>query len=164
MGNGRQATMGEEIRYPGQTGDRVLRPLTREQALLRLRRVPMGRVAFSSRAMPAIRPVNHIVDDDGMIIIRSNEGGTIVTATDAARGSVVSFEADCIDNENRTGWTVMVTGLARIIDDPVRADEYRQELHTWVSGMDYILSIDPAIVRAFELVPGHDDAPDHLPA
>lgn len=154
--------MGEEIRQPGQAGDRVLRPLTREQALLRLRTVPMGRVAFSARAMPAIRPVNYIVDDDGLIIFRSNEGGSIVTATDAARGSVVSFEADNIDNETRTGWTVMATGLARIVDDPDRADAYRAELSTWVTGMDQIISIDPAIIRAFELVPGHNGAPARL--
>lgn len=154
--------MGEEIRQPGQAGDRVLRPLTREQALLRLRTVPMGRVAFSARAMPAIRPVNYIVDDDGLIIFRSNEGGSIVTATDAARGSVVSFEADNIDNETRTGWTVIATGLARIVDDPDRADAYRAELSTWVTGMDQIISIDPAIIRAFELVPGHNGAPDRL--
>lgn len=154
--------MGEEIRQPGQAGDRVLRPLTREQALLRLRTVPMGRVAFSARAMPAIRPVNYIVDDDGLIIFRSNEGGSIVTATDAARGSVVSFEADNIDNETRTGWTVIATGLARIVDDPDRADAYRAELSTWVTGMDQIISIDPAIIRAFELVPGHNGAPARL--
>lgn len=155
--------MVEEPRHPGREGtsDRVLRPLPRERALRLLGTVPMGRIAFTSRAMPAIRPVNHIVDD-GRIIIRSQAGGSIVTATDAERGSVVSYEADNLDNENRTGWTVMVTGLARIVDDPVQADAYREELPTWVEGMDYILSIDPTIVTAYELVGGRDGSPARL--
>lgn len=144
--------------------DRVLRPLPRERALRLLGTVPMGRIAFSWRAMPAIRPVNHIVDDDGRIIIRSLEGGSIVTATDAERGSVVSYEADNLDSENRTGWTVMVTGLARIVDDPVRVAAYREELVTWVEGMDYILSIDPTIVSAYELVRGRDGSSARLTA
>lgn len=156
--------MEKESRQPEDEGERVVRPLTREQGLHLLGTVPMGRVAFTSRAMPAIRPVNHMVDDDGRIIIRSHEGGTIVTATDAERGTVVSFEADHIDAENRAGWTVIVTGLAKIIDDPEQAAAYREALRPWVTGMDYILGIDPTIVTAYELTCGRDDSPARLPA
>lgn len=156
--------MNRETRRPGDEGERVLRPLTRERALRLLGTVPMGRIAFTSRAMPAIRPVNHMVDDEGRIIIRSHEGGSIVTATDAERGTVVSYEADQIDSEARAGWTVIVTGLARIVDDVERADAYREELRPWVSGMDYIISIEPTIVTAFELVRGHNGVPARLPA
>lgn len=155
--------MSRETRQPGNEGDRVLRPLTREQALRLLGTVPMGRIAFTSRAMPAIRPVNHMVDDEGRLIIRSHEGGSIVTATDVERGTVVSYEADQIDTESRVGWTVIVTGLARIVDDPAQIDAYRQSLQPWVSGLDYIISIDPAIVTAYELVSGCNGSPARLP-
>ncbi|MCL2584668.1 MAG: pyridoxamine 5'-phosphate oxidase family protein [Streptosporangiales bacterium] len=156
--------MSSDTRQPGNEGERVLRPLTREQALRLLGTVPMGRIAFTSRAMPAIRPVNHMVDDEGRIIIRSHEGGSIVTATDAERGTVVSYEADQIDTETRVGWTVIVTGLARVVDDPAQVEAYHEALQPWVSGLDYIISIDPTIVTAYELVRGRNGSPARQPA
>lgn len=145
--------------------EREIRPLTRERAMRLLRSVPMGRIAFTYHAMPAIRPVNHMVDDAGRIIIRSHEGAAIVTASDITRGTVVSYEADQIDTDVRAGWTVVATGLARIVDDPDRAADYRRELHPWVTGqMDYIISIEPTIVTAFELAAGRNGAPARLPA
>src|SRR5262249_10283540 len=150
MTEGRHAAM-DEGRRAGAEQERVMRPLTREQAMLLLRSVPMGRIAFTHRAMPAIRPVNHIVDEAGRISIRSHEGAAIVTAADAARGTVVSYEADQIDTDARAGWSVVATGLARIVDDPALAAAYRRELRPWVTGtMDYIISIEPTIITAFE--------------
>jgi nitroimidazol reductase NimA-like FMN-containing flavoprotein (pyridoxamine 5'-phosphate oxidase superfamily) len=157
----------DEGRRPdaGTEQERVMRPLTREQAMLLLRSVPMGRVAFTHRAMPAIRPVNHMIDEAGRIIIRSHEGAAIVTATDAARGTVVSYEADQIDTDARAGWSVVAIGLARVIDDPGLAAAYRRQLNPWVTGtMDYIISIEPTIITAFELVRGRNGAPARLPA
>lgn len=146
--------MTEPTRDAGGGQGRTLRPLTREQAMRLLRSVSMGRIAFTYRAMPAIRPVNHMVDEDGLIVIRSHEGAAIVTASDAGRGTVVCYEADQIETDTRTGWTVVVTGLARIVDDPAQAAAYRRELHPWVTGqMDYIIRIEPTIITAFELAP-----------
>lgn len=145
--------------------ERVIRPLTREQAMRLLRSVPMGRIAFTYRAMPAIRPVNHMVDDAGRIIIRSHEGAAIVRTSGVTHGTVVSYEADQIDTDVRAGWTVVATGLAQIVDDPVRAAAYRQKLHPWVTGqMDYIISIEPAIVTAFELARDRNGVSVRLPA
>ena len=157
--------MGDRGHDTGNEQDRVMRPLTRGQAMRLLRSVPMGRIAFTYRAMPAIRPVNHMVDEAGRIVIRSHEGASIVTAADARRGTVVSYEADQIDTEARAGWTVVVTGLARIVDEPCQAAAYRRQLHPWVTGqIDYIISIEPTIVTAFELIRGRNGAPAHLPA
>jgi nitroimidazol reductase NimA-like FMN-containing flavoprotein (pyridoxamine 5'-phosphate oxidase superfamily) len=158
--------MDEAKRADGAAGqERVMRPLTREQAMLLLRSVTMGRVAFTHRAMPAIRPVNHVIDEAGRIIIRSHEGAAIVTAADAVRGTVVSYEADQIDTDARAGWSVVAVGLARVVDDPGLAAAYRRELNPWVTGaMDYIISIEPTIITAFELVRGQNGAPARLPA
>ena len=157
--------MGDRGHDTGNEHDRVMRPLTRGQAMRLLRSVSMGRIAFTYRAMPAIRPVNHMVDEAGRIVIRSHEGASIVTAADAKRGTVVSYEADQIDTEARAGWTVVVTGLARIVDEPGQAAAYRRQLHPWVTGqIDYIISIEPTIVTAFELIRGRNGAPAHLSA
>jgi nitroimidazol reductase NimA-like FMN-containing flavoprotein (pyridoxamine 5'-phosphate oxidase superfamily) len=165
MQEGRHAAMGDRRHDTGNEQERMMRPLTREQAMRLLRSVPMGRIAFTYHAMPAIRPVNHMVDEAGRIVIRSHEGAAIVTATDAMRGTVVSYEADQIDTYARAGWTVVVTGLARIVDEPCQAADYRRHLHPWVTGqLDYIIIIEPAIVTAFELIRGRNGTPAHLPA
>jgi nitroimidazol reductase NimA-like FMN-containing flavoprotein (pyridoxamine 5'-phosphate oxidase superfamily) len=163
MQEGRHATMGDRRYDIGNEQDRVMRPLTREQAMRLLRSVPMGRIAFTYHAMPAIRPVNHIVDEAGRIVIRSHEGAAIVTAADAKRGTVVSYEADQIDTDARAGWTVIVTGLAWIVDEPGQAAAYRRHLHPWVTGqLDYIITIEPTIITAFELIRGRNGTPAHL--
>ena len=149
----------------GDEQERIMRPLTREQAIRLLRSVPMGRVAFTYHAMPAIRPVNHMIDDAGRIVIRSHEGAAIVSMTDARRGTVVTYEADRIDSDARAGWSVVVIGLAWIVDDPGLAAAYREALHPWVTGqLDYVISIEPTIVTAFELVRGRNGEPAPLPA
>lgn len=157
--------MAKGTRETGDENERVMRPLPRERALRLLGAVPMGRIAFTYHAMPAIRPVNHMIDDEGRIIIRSHEGAAIVSATESARGTVVTYEADQIDTEARAGWTVVATGLARIVDDPARAAAYREALHPWVTGkLDYIISIEPTILTAFELARGRNGEPARLPA
>jgi len=106
-----------------------------------------------------------MIDEAGRIIIRSHEGAAIVTAADTARGTVVSYEADQIDTDARAGWSVVAIGLARVIDDPAQAAAYRRELNPWVTGtMDYIISIEPTIITAFELVRGRNGERARLPA
>jgi hypothetical protein len=73
-----------------------------------------------AECLPAIRPVNHVLLD-GRIIICSHEGAAIVGVTGAPGGTVVAYEADDINPVERTGWSVVVTGLARIVDDPGEA-------------------------------------------
>jgi hypothetical protein len=93
------------------------------------------------------------------------DAGAGERAAEAERGTVVTYEADQIDTEARAGWTVVVTGLARIADDPAKAAAYRERLVPWVTGeMDYIIGIEPTIVAAFELTRGRDGAPTCLSA
>jgi nitroimidazol reductase NimA-like FMN-containing flavoprotein (pyridoxamine 5'-phosphate oxidase superfamily) len=132
-------------------GRRVLRGLSRDESLRLLGSVPMGRVVFTDRALPAIRPVNHLVDD-GHVVIRSHTGAAILSA--AERGVVVAYEADMIDPETRVGWSVVVTGVARQVRNPVEVDRYRRLLRPWVDQpMDQVLAISSDLVTGFELVP-----------
>ena len=72
--------------------------------------VDYGRVVFTLNALPAIRPVNHLVDD-GRIIIRTRLTTTISAVMGSARsGVVVAYEADNFDPQSRAGWSVVATG------------------------------------------------------
>jgi hypothetical protein len=123
--------------------------------------VDYGRVVFTRAALPAIRPVNHIVDD-GEIVIRTRRLAGIGTALAAADPGldevpelVVAYEADLIDPTTRLGWTVVVTGIATTITDPARLARIEQRLHPWVdSAMDTAIAIAPEIVTGLRLVTG----------
>lgn len=132
---------------------RDLKELTPAESLRRLAGVPLGRVVFTRHALPAIRPVNHVVAD-GQIVIRSGPG-TVFGADLAASEAVVAFEADELDVAERLGWSVVVTGRARLVDDPREVTRFLGLLDPWVSGdQEQVIRIRPEIVTGFELVPG----------
>lgn len=140
-------------------GDRQMRPLTRQQALQKLASAQFGRVVFTQHAMPAIRPVNHLLHD-GRVIIRSHDDSAITNRAGQGQGSVVVYEADDIDPLTRTGWSVTVTGLAHVVEDPAQIARYQEALRPWVSGtMNTVISIDAEFVTGFELVESYSRAP-----
>ncbi|MQS17067.1 pyridoxamine 5'-phosphate oxidase family protein [Streptomyces kaniharaensis] len=137
-----------------QQHDRVPRqmvPLDEEEALQLLGSAPFGRVVFTRHALPAIRPVNHVVVD-GSIVIRTHEGAAL-TNTVTGEPGVVAYEADAIDPVSRLGWSVVVTGYAHLVSAPATADGYRSLLTPWVEGsMDRVVRISPDLVTGFRLV------------
>ena len=127
-----------------------LSTISPDRCLALLGSVPFGRVVFTHRALPAIRPVNHIVDN-GNIIIRSSLGSGITGAV--GDGTVVAYEADQIDAESRTGWSVVVTGMARLVKDPEDLARYEQLLEPWVDGRkDCVIRIPADLVTGYQLV------------
>jgi hypothetical protein len=72
--------------------------------------VPLGRVVFTARALPAVRPVSHLVDGD-YIIIRTDRNAAITSELRAEAGTVVAYEADAIDMAGHLGWSVVVVGV-----------------------------------------------------
>lgn len=133
---------------------RQLTGLTRAQSMHLLASVPLGRVVFTHHALPAIRPVNHIVDGDD-IIIRSHPGAAIVSAADQAAGVIVAYEGDDISPATRTGWTVIVTGTARLVSDPADTARYAPVLRPWVAGdMSQLIRIHADIVTGYALGAG----------
>ena len=74
-----------------------------------LRADTFGRVIFTHRAMPAVVPVNYVVEGRD-ILLRTDPGSMLGRSID---GSVVAFEVDALDRSTRTGWTVVVVGTAR---------------------------------------------------
>jgi len=133
-------------------GQRRLTELTREESLRLLGSVSLGRVVFTHRALPAIRPVNHLVDE-GDIIIRSHAGAAVISAADTDGSVVVAYEADAIDPDDHVGWSVVVTGTAKLIRDPQQVAQYERLLRPWAIGeMDQVIRIRPEMITGFRLV------------
>lgn len=132
---------------------RVMEELGAEECLRLLASVSLGRVVYTEKALPAIRPVNHIVDA-GAVVIRSHLSGGLAKAVSSARGVVVAYEADSIDLDRRLGWSVVVTGVAQLVADPGEVDRYERMLRPWVDiAMDCVVRVQPQIVTGYRIVP-----------
>jgi Pyridoxamine 5'-phosphate oxidase len=119
--------------------------------------VSIGRVVFTQRAMPAIRPVNHLIDRR-KIIIRTHLGAAIASraldgASQEGRGSVVCYEADELNADRHTGWSVIATGLATLVTDPADVARYSAALEPWIAGeLNQVVAIEPRFVSGLRLV------------
>ncbi|MCX5239021.1 pyridoxamine 5'-phosphate oxidase family protein [Streptomyces prunicolor] len=129
--------------------------LGRDEALKLLAEAPLGRVVFSHHALPAIRPVNHLVEANGDIVIRTHTGAALLGR--AARSEVVAYEADDLDPATRTGWSVVVTGAAGPVTDPAELTRYRTQLTPWVdTEMEHVVRIHADVVTGYRLVGGDE--------
>lgn len=136
---------------PGEDGRDVVE-LERAEALRLVAGAPFGRVVFTRDALPAIRPVNHLVDG-GAIIVRTRVTSRLTSAVHGNAPVVVAYAVDDIDPVRRTGWSVMVTGFARTVTDPERVARYERLLRPWVGRvMDTVLAIEPEIVAGIRLL------------
>jgi hypothetical protein len=125
--------------------------LDSSEAIRLLASTSYGRIVFTLNALPAIRPVNHLLDE-GRIIIRTRLTASISAAARSSEGIVVAYEADSIDPQTRTGWSVVVTGHAHTITDPDQVSRYEQLLHPWINHADTVVAIEPAIITGFRIV------------
>ncbi|WUJ18864.1 pyridoxamine 5'-phosphate oxidase family protein [Streptomyces sp. NBC_00390] len=128
--------------------------LDRAEALHLLGTVSLGRIVFTEQALPAVRPVNHLMDGED-IIVQLHEGATltsIVAPTDEA-GVVVAYEADAINPETHLGWSVVVTGYARRVTDEAELTRYAATLRPWMehSALPAALRIRPDLVTGSRL-------------
>jgi hypothetical protein len=158
----------ERVERPPNPSRRPAIELTAGECWQLLASVPIGRVVFTHRAMPAIRPVNHLVEGR-TIIIRTHLGAAVASRAAALAGtagaagtaggaeddpgSVVCYEADQLDPARHTGWSVIVTGLARLVTDPGAIARYADALEPWMAGeMNQVVAIEPRFVSGIRLV------------
>lgn len=120
------------------------------EALRLLASVDYGRVVFTVNALPAIRPVNHLLDD-GRIIIRTRLTSAISSRARSADGVVVAYEADDINSQTRTGWSVVVTGRAHTVTDLGEVARYEQLLYPWVNHASIVVAIEPEFITGFHI-------------
>lgn len=83
----------------------------------------VGRIGLSMDALPAIFPVNYIVDGDS-VVFRAAIGTRLAEASN--RG-VVAFESGYIDPGGLGGWSVLAVGIPCETGDP--ADRLQLALH-----------------------------------
>lgn len=74
---------------------------------------PVGRVAFVEAGDPTILPVNHAVVGH-RVVFRTARGALL---HEALMDRPVAFEVDDFDPDRRTGWSVLVRGLAALAED-----------------------------------------------
>jgi hypothetical protein len=126
------ALEGGEVDRPPGTGHAGLHPvlehLTTAQCEDHLAAGGIGRIVLSSGTGPGAFPVNFIFAD-GVIVFRTSDAmaGTIT--------GVVAFEVDHIDETMSGGWSVLVRGHARLIEE--RAERLalaRLDLEPWAGG------------------------------
>jgi uncharacterized protein len=105
-----------------------LEVLSYEACQERLRSRSVGRVAIIDAGTPTIRPVTYAMDGSS-VVFRSLVGSKLDAAE---RSRPVAFEIDDHDPEARTGWSVLVTGVADVVDEPEEVARLEAlELDTW---------------------------------
>lgn len=110
---------------------RELDVLNRRQCLDLLQEVRVGRLVFTEDALPAVQPVNFRLWRDDLVI-RVAGGAKLAAATD---NLVVAFEADELDPDLRSGWSVTVVGHAQTITDVAELVEVAGTfVEPWVDG------------------------------
>jgi uncharacterized protein len=88
----------------------------------------VGRIAFVSAGTPVIVPVNYALDGSS-VVFRSRSGAKLDAAE---RHQPIAFEVDDHEPASRSGWSVLVTGVAEPVDDPELIERLeRQQLESW---------------------------------
>ncbi len=140
------------VGYRSGSGTGSVVDLDRAESLRLIAGAMYGRVVFTRDALPAIRPVCHLVED-GRIILRTRITSRLTGAVRNEARVVVAYEVDEIDPVTHTGWAVVVTGLAVAITDPIRIARYEQLLRPWMDrSLDTVISIDPSLIEGVRLL------------
>lgn len=107
----------------GATDRSGLEVLDMEECLELLASVPIGRVAMIDGGEITVLPVNHVIDDEGRVCFRTAPGAKLDAGI---MQHVVTFEADDFDEEDHTGWSVVVKGRADLVTDPDELERLRE--------------------------------------
>ncbi|MGW7386828.1 pyridoxamine 5'-phosphate oxidase family protein [Streptomyces sp. NPDC054794] len=139
------------------------RELGRHECLRLLATAPIGRIVHTRQALPAVVPVNFGLDADGTVLLRTSAASELARAVD---GAVVAFEADAVDVDTHSGWSVVVTGRAEIVTDPAEAARLeRMGPLSWApSPEEVFVRIEPELITGRELVGGRTMYGLHLSA
>lgn len=128
-------------------------------ALLATRQI--GRLGVNAEHYPLIFVVNYGLDR-GVVVIRTHPG----TMLENANHANVTFEVDYIDEHNRSGWSVLIRGLAEEVTTAHHADlvarTQASSMQPWAPG-DYgrWIRLIPHHMTGRRIVPG--DLPPIFP-
>jgi uncharacterized protein len=128
-------------------GARPIGTLSSEQCRARLAAHSVGRVAVTRDALPVIVPVNYLVDGD-RILFRTRDDGMLAAACDER---VVAFEIDDVAPDGASGWSVVVVGLASLVDREGCRDLDRRLASAAGLGLDRFIRLPMTIVTGREI-------------
>jgi len=132
-----------------------LETLTREQCKAHLGAGGVGRIVFSMGRGPVALPVNFEFTDGDVVVSTDVDKATLLESL-----SSVGFEIDRVDESMSEGWSVLVTGTARRVDDPEELLRLSSlDLEAWAGGARHaLISITPTEITGRVIV--HHSAPD----
>jgi nitroimidazol reductase NimA-like FMN-containing flavoprotein (pyridoxamine 5'-phosphate oxidase superfamily) len=102
-----QATTEEGPPEPGSSAE----TLTHRECMDLLKTAQVGRLAVVVGHYPEVFPVNYRLDDSVVVF-----GTQVGTKLAAAHHHNVGFEVDWLDPHTRTGWSVLVLGMAEDVE------------------------------------------------
>lgn len=129
----------------------------------------VGRVGFDGGAGPRVHPVNYAMDGDG-VVLRTAEGSELVRMVDAASPdgrTLVAFEVDHIDYDRHQGWSVLLVGVPRRVQEAGELDRIARQWspRPWAGGdRDVVLRIEGVELSGRRLGtdwPGPGSSPVH---
>ena len=105
--------------------------LSRAECVDLLKQRTLGRVAFQTPDGIRVFPVNYVVHDD-RIVFRTLPYGVIARSI---RTADVAFEVDDVDEELRSGWSVLAVGRCQRLEEPERSSVRQAHApQPWVEG------------------------------
>ena len=154
-----ELTEGFRQAPPGRGGPAarpVLQRLLEQECWKRLGTHGIGRVAYTAGSgdePPVLVPVNFLVDSR-TVVYRTDPAGVAAVGS----GTSVAFETDYVDEVSSVGWSVLVTGTAEVITDPVAVENLgrRPGAKPWAGGARELwIRIEPSEVsgRAIRALP-----------
>lgn len=109
-----------------------IRVLSRDECLRLLTEHSFGRLAVTMET-PVIRPVNYIFDERSQSVVFRTAAGSKFTALLLQANA--AFEIDGINSGSRTGWSVIIIGMAEEIRNPSEVQRLdRLGLEHWAPG------------------------------
>jgi nitroimidazol reductase NimA-like FMN-containing flavoprotein (pyridoxamine 5'-phosphate oxidase superfamily) len=136
-----------------ETEGRTFQELSYEECMRRLATRSVGRLAVVVGHYPQVFLVNYRLDDF-IVVFRTHAG----TKLGAANHANVGFQVDHIDEATRSGWSVLIQGMAEDVTDRVAdlVTERSRDLgvEPWVPGENpRFVRIIPALITGRELIP-----------
>jgi nitroimidazol reductase NimA-like FMN-containing flavoprotein (pyridoxamine 5'-phosphate oxidase superfamily) len=111
----------------------------------------VGRLVYTRRALPAVTPVNFLLRDGAIWIWTASTS----SMWPGVRGAVVAFEVDELDAATRSGWSVVVLGVAELVTRPQEIEDARRHgPEPWVAGRkEHLIRIPLELVSGRRIVP-----------
>jgi nitroimidazol reductase NimA-like FMN-containing flavoprotein (pyridoxamine 5'-phosphate oxidase superfamily) len=135
---------------PGRAGPHPeLRPLTDAQCGAHLEAGGVGRIVFMAERGPVAHPVNFVMSEDEIVL-----STTAAQALELEGQQRASFQIDRVDEAMSEGWSVLVTGTARRVDDPDELVALSSlGLEPWAGGNRHaVVRIHPEVITGRVIV------------